>query len=153
MIATKPSPHPADSVLYSGINSFSKDDDFVVVLFSFFFSDDDVVVAGPSLSSSSSSPPLGDVVEFFLVFLLILASLDRNELTLALFPLLLVNPFESTREDDEEEEVTSGSRIAAVVVVVLLVRIVRFTVGLLLLSVDVFLPVVVVILFGSALLP
>lgn len=148
-----PSPHPADSVLYSGINSFSKDDDFVVVLFSFFFSDDDVVVAGPSLSSSSSSPPLGDVVEFFLVFLLILASLDRNELTLALFPLLLVNPFESTREDDEDEEVTSGSRIAAVVVVVLLVRIVRFTVGLLLLSVDVFLPVVVVILFGSALLP
>jgi hypothetical protein len=102
---------------------------------------------------SSSSPPLGDVVEFFLVFLLILASLDRNELTLALFPLLLVNPFESTREDDEDEEVTSGSRIAALVVVVLLVRIVRFTVGLLLLSVDVFLPVVVVILFGSALLP
>lgn len=148
-----PSPHPADSVLYSGINSFSKDDDFVVVFFSLFFSDDDVVVAGPSLSSSSSSPPLGDVVEFFLVFLLILASLDRNELTLALFPLLLVNPFESTREDEEEEEVTSGSRIAAVVVVVLLVRIVRFTVGLLLLSVDVFLPVVVVILFGSALLP
>jgi len=78
-----------------------------------------------------------------LVFLLILASLDRNELTLALLPLLLVNPFESTREDDEEEEVTSGSRIAALVVVVLLVRIVRFTVGLLLLSVDVFLPVVV----------
>ena len=149
-----PSPHPADSVLYSGINSFSKDDDFVVVLFSFFFSDDDVVVAGPSLSLSSSSSPLGDVVEFFLVFLLILASLDRNELTLALFPLLLVNPFESTREDEEEEEVTSGSRIAALVVVVLLVRIVRFTVGLLLLSVDVFLPVVVVILFvGSALLP
>ena len=89
-----------------------------------------------------------------MVFLLILASLDRNELTLALFPLLLVNPFESTREDEEEEEVTSGSRIAALVVVVLLVRIVRFTVGLLLLSVDVFLPVVVVILFvGSALLP
>ena len=145
-----PSPHPADSVLYSGINSFSKDDVFVVVLFSFFFSDDDVVVAGPSLSLSSSSSPLGDVVEFFLVFLLILASLDRNELTLALLPLLLVNPFESTRED--EEEVTSGSRIAAVVVVVLLVRIVRFTEGLLL-SVDVFLPVVVVILFGSALLP
>ena len=149
-----PSPHPADSVLYSGINSFSKDDDFVVVLFSFFFSDDDVVVvAGPSLSSSSSSPPLGDVVEFFLVFLLILASLDRKEFTLALLPLLLVNPFESTREDDEDEEVTSGSRIAALAVVVLLVRIVRFTVGLLLLSVDVFLPVVVVILFGSALLP
>lgn len=148
-----PSPHPADSVLYSGINSFSKDDDFVVVLFSFFFSDDDVVVAGPPSSLSSSSPPLGDVVEFFLVFLLILASLDRNELTLALFPLLLVNPFESTREDDEDEEVTSGSRIAAFAVVVLLVRIVRFTVGLLLLSVDVFLPVVVVILFGSALLP
>lgn len=148
-----PSPHPADSVLYSGINSFSKDDDFVVVLFSFFFSDDDVVVAGPSLSSSSSSPPLGDVVEFFLVFLLILASLDRKEFTLALLPLLLVNPFESTREDDADEEVTSGSRIAALVVVVLLVRIVRFTVGLLLLSVDVFLPVVVVILFGSALLP
>lgn len=148
-----PSPHPADSVLYSGINSFSKDDDFDVVFFSLFFSDDDVLVAGPPSSLSSSSPPLGDVVEFFLVFLLILASLDRNELTLALFPLLLVNPFESTREDDEEEEVTSGSRIAAVVVVVLLVRIVRFTVGLLLLSVDVFLPVVVVILFGSALLP
>lgn len=148
-----PSPHPADSVLYSGINSFSKDDDFVVVLFSFFFSDDDVVVAGPSLSLSSSSSPLGDVVEFFLVFLLILASLDRKEFTLALLPLLLVNPFESTREDDEDEEVTSGSRIAALVVVVLLVRIVRFTVGLLLLSVDVFLPVVVVILFGSALLP
>lgn len=147
-----PSPHPADSVLYSGINSFSKDDDFVVVLFSFFFSDDDVVVAGPPSSLSSSSPPLGDVVEFFLVFLLILASLDRNELTLALFPLLLVNPFESTREDDEDEEVTSGSRIAAFAVVVLLVRIVRFTEGLLL-SVDVFLPVVVVILFGSALLP
>ena len=148
-----PSPHPADSVLYSGINSFSKDDDFDVVFFSLFFSDDDVLVAGPPSSLSSSSPPLGDVVEFFLVFLLILASLDRNELTLALFPLLLVNPFESTREDDEEEEVTSGSRIAALVVVVLLVRIVRFTVGLLLLSVDVFLPVVVVILFGSALLP
>ena len=148
-----PSPHPADSVLYSGINSFSKDDDFDVVFFSLFFSDDDVLVAGPPSSLSSSSPPLGDVVEFFLVFLLILASLDRNELTLALFPLLLVNPFESTREDDEEEEATSGSRIAAVVVVVLLVRIVRFTVGLLLLSVDVFLPVVVVILFGSALLP
>ena len=148
-----PSPHPADSVLYSGINSFSKDDDFVVVFFSLFFSDDDVVVAGPPSSLSSSSPPLGDVVEFFLVFLLILASLDRKEFTLALFPLLLVNPFESTREDEEEEEVTSGSRIAAVVVVVLLVRIVRFTVGLLLLSVDVFLPVVVVILFGSALLP
>lgn len=147
-----PSPHPADSVLYSGINSFSKDDVFVVVLFSFFFSDDDVVVAGPSLSLSSSSSPLGDVVEFFLVFLLILASLDRNELTLALLPLLLVNPFESTREDEEDEEVTSGSRIAAFVVVVLLVRIVRFTEGLLL-SVDVFLPVVVVILFGSALLP
>ena len=148
-----PSPHPADSVLYSGINSFSKDEDFDVVFFSLTFSDDDVLVAGPPSSLSSSSPPLGDVVEFFLVFLLILASLDRNELTLALFPLLLVNPFESTREDDEEEEVTSGSRIAAVVVVVLLVRIVRFTVGLLLLSVDVFLPVVVVILFGSALLP
>lgn len=148
-----PSPHPADSVLYSGINSFSKDDDFVVVLFSFFFSDDDVVVAGPPSSLSSSSPSLGDVVEFFLVFLLILASLDRKEFTLALLPLLLVNPFESTREDDEDEEVTSGSRIAALVVVVLLVRIVRFTVGLLLLSVDVFLPVVVVILFGSALLP
>lgn len=148
-----PSPHPADSVLYSGINNFSKDDDFDVVFFSLFFSDDDVLVAGPPSSLSSSSPPLGDVVEFFLVFLLILASLDRNELTLALFPLLLVNPFECTREDDEEEEVTSGSRIAAVVVVVLLVRIVRFTVGLLLLSVDVFLPVVVVILFGSALLP
>ena len=148
-----PSPHPADSVLYSGMNSFSKDDDFVVVFFSLFFSDDDVVVAGPPSSLSSSSPPLGDVVEFFLVFLLILASLDRKEFTLALFPLLLVNPFESTREDDEDEEVTSGSRIAALVVVVLLVRIVRFTVGLLLLSVDVFLPVVVVILFGSALLP
>ena len=149
-----PSPHPADSVLYSGINSFSKDDGFDVVFFSLFFSDDDVVVAGPPSSLSSSSPSLGDVVEFFLVFLLILASLDRNELTLALLPLLLVNPFESTREDDEEEEVTSGSRIAALVVVVLLVRIVRFTEGLLLLSVDVFLPVVVVILFvGSALLP
>jgi hypothetical protein len=87
-----------------------------------------------------------------LVLLLILASLDRKEFTLALLPLLLVNPFESTREDEEEEEVTSGSRIAAVVVLVLLVRIVRFTEGLLL-SVDVFLPVVVVILFGSALLP
>ena len=149
-----PSPHPADSVLYSGINSFSKDDDFVVVLFSLFFSDDDVVVAGPSLSLSSSSSPLGDGVAFFLEFRVLLASLDRNELTRALFPLLLVNPFESTREDEEEEEVTSGSRIAALVVVVLLVRIVRFTVGLLLLSVDVFLPVVVVILFvGSALLP
>ena len=148
-----PSPHPADSVLYSGINSFSKDDDFVVVFFSLFFSDDDVVVAGPPSSLSSSSPPLGDVVEFFLVFLLILASLDRKEFTLALLPLLLVNPFESTREDDEDEEVTSGSRIAAFAVVVLFVRIVRFTVGLLLLSVDVFLPVVVVILFGSALLP
>lgn len=56
------------------------------------------------------------------MFLLILASLDRNELKLALLlELLLVNPFESTREDEDDEEGidddTSGSRIAPIVVV------------------------------------
>ena len=62
------------------------------------------------------------------MFLLILASLDRNELKLALLlELLLVNPFESTREDEDDEEdiddVTSGSRIAPIVVVVVVVRV------------------------------
>ena len=113
-----PSPQPADSVLYSGINSFSKDDDdsvfvpvfvpflfFFPFLFSFFFFCV-VVVVFSSLSLSSSD-------------LFVLAkSFERALGTTALLlkpskslPLLLVRPFESILDDKDDGD-ASGSRIA-----------------------------------------
>jgi len=109
-----PSPQPADSVLYSGINSFSKDDDdsvfvpvfvpflfFFPFLFSFFFFCV-VVVVFSSLPLSSSD-------------LFVLAKSFERALGTALLkpsslPLLLVRPFESILDDDDGD--ASGSRIA-----------------------------------------
>ena len=111
-----PSPQPADSVLYSVINSFSKDDDdsvfvpvfvpflfFFPFLFSFFFFCV-VVVVFSSLSLSSSD-------------LFVLAkSFERALGTTALLkpsslPQLLVRPFESILDDKDDGD-ASGSRIA-----------------------------------------
>ena len=110
-----PSPQPADSVLYSGINSFSKDDDdsvfvpvfvpflfFFPFLFSFFFFCV-VVVVFSSLSLSSSD-------------LFVLAKSFERALGTALLkpsslPLLLVRPFESILDDKDDGD-ASGSRIA-----------------------------------------
>lgn len=116
---TMPSPQPVDSVLYSGINSVSKNDDdsvFVCVfvpflfffpfLFSFFFFCD-VVVVFSSLPLSSSD---------LFAFLFVLAKSFERALGTALLkpslPLLLVRPFESILEDDDDDGDASGSRIA-----------------------------------------